>query len=54
MDFVNRLIQRKPHLRLGYGGIKEIKEHPWLRELPWKKLYNKQLESPFVPNVKYL
>lgn len=52
VDFVNRLIQRKPHLRLGYNGVKELKDHPWLRELPWKKLYNKQLESPFTPNVK--
>jgi hypothetical protein len=30
-------------LRLGYDGIHQIKEHPWLCELPWKKLYNKQL-----------
>lgn len=32
-DFVNRLIQRKPHNRLGSNGIEEIKTHVWLRDI---------------------
>ena len=32
MDFINRLIERKPELRLGNkNGIKELKEHFFLR-----------------------
>lgn len=40
-DFVNRLIQRKPQQRLGSNGVEEVKQHPWLRELNWKKLMDK-------------
>jgi len=49
-DFINRLIQRKPMNRLGQDGPHEIKNHPWLKNYPWDKLYNKELESPFIPN----
>jgi hypothetical protein len=43
------MLQRKPVNRLGYNGIKEIKEHPWLKYYPWKDLYDKKLEAPFAP-----
>jgi len=42
------LIQRKPINRLGLDGPKEVKEHPWLKDYPWQKLYNKELDPPFV------
>lgn len=29
----------------------EVKEHVWIRYFPWKELYEKKLESPFVPKV---
>jgi serine/threonine protein kinase len=50
-DFINRLIQRKPANRLGLNGPKEVKEHPWIKDFPWKKLIDKELESPYIPNV---
>ena len=37
-DFINKLIQRKPMLRLGWGGAHELKNHSWLRDFPWKLL----------------
>lgn len=43
------MIQRKPQNRLGYNGINEIKDHPWLKFYPWKDLYQKKIESPFIP-----
>jgi len=49
-DFINGLIQRKPTNRLGVDGPNEIKNHRWLKDYPWDKLYNKEIESPFVPN----
>lgn len=50
MDFINKLIQRHPKNRLGYkGGIGEIKDHPWLRKYSWKKLMDRELKSPFIP-----
>ena len=50
-DFVNRMIQRKPNNRLGVNGPEEVKNHPWLKDFPWNKLINKELEPPFIPNV---
>ena len=51
-DFVNRLLQRKPELRLGYKGIWELKQHRWMKYFPWDKLINKELEAPFIPEKK--
>lgn len=43
------MLQRKPMNRLGCNGIVEIKEHLWLKYYPWKDLYDKNLEAPFMP-----
>ena len=43
------MLQRKPVNRLGYNGINEIKDHPWLKYYPWRDLYEKNLEAPFSP-----
>ena len=51
-DFLNRLLLRKPDIRLGSKGIEEIKQHPWLKYFPWETLYQKQIEAPFVPELK--
>ena len=50
-DFINKMIQRKPHTRLGANGIEEITSHPWLADFPWDHLENKKLHAPFTPNV---
>ena len=35
---------------MGYNnGVKELKEHPWLKYYPWKDLSKKTLPAPFVP-----
>jgi|JI6StandDraft_1071083.scaffolds.fasta_scaffold02160_9 hypothetical protein len=46
------MIQRKPRNRLGYNGINEIKEHPWLKYKPedQQKFSIKKLQAPFVPD----
>lgn len=49
-DFINKLIQRKPINRLGLDGPAEVKAHPWLKNYPWDKLLNKELDPPFIPN----
>lgn len=38
VDFVNRLIQRKPENRLGFAGIEEVKHHPFFKKMDWEKL----------------
>ena len=51
-DFFNKLLQRKPDIRLGNKGIWELKQHRWMKYFPWDKLINKELESPFIPQKK--
>ena len=49
VDCINRLLQRKPHLRLGSRGAAEVKEHSWFKYYPWKDVYLRKFESPFIP-----
>jgi serum/glucocorticoid-regulated kinase 2 len=35
VDFINRLIQRKPEARLGTSGIEEVKRHPFFKKMDW-------------------
>jgi hypothetical protein len=50
VEFINSLLQRNERKRLGYfRGVKELKEHPWLKYYPWKDLAKKNLPAPFVP-----
>ena len=52
IDFINKLLIRKKENRLGYKGIEEIKEHPWIKYYPWSMIIDKTLPSPFVPQNK--
>ena len=35
-DFVNKLLQRRPMMRLGWSGPEELRNHPWLSGFPWE------------------
>jgi hypothetical protein len=35
--------------RLGLNGPAEVKNHPWLRDFPWKELWDRKLKAPFIP-----
>ncbi len=48
-EFINALLQRKPNKRLGYNNISELKEHPWMKDIDWELLNNKELKAPFLP-----
>ena len=52
IDFINKLLIRKKENRLGYKGINEVKEHPWIKYYPWTMIIDKTLPSPFVPQNK--
>ena len=61
IDFLNRILKRKTEERLGAKGIKELMEHPWLKETNWKIMELKIFEEneiPFIPfpgdNFDYL
>jgi hypothetical protein len=46
-------LTRDPDKRLGSGsdGSEAVKNHPFFKGIDWDKLYNKELEPPFVPKV---
>lgn len=37
---------------MGFNGIDEIFNHPWLHNFPWGKLLNKEIRSLYIPGVK--
>lgn len=61
VDFTNKLLRRKAEERLGFKGIQELIEHPWLKGTNWNtmedKLFNEE-DIPFIPcpgdNFDYL
>ena len=51
VDFINKLLLRKPNKRLGYkNGINELKKHIWFKDIDWEKLEKKEIEAPFLPD----
>ena len=50
MDFINKLLMRKPSMRLGYKNFLDVKNHDWFKNFNWKDLYQKKLTSPFIPS----
>jgi hypothetical protein len=46
------LLNRDPLKRLGSeADAKEIKSHPFFKEIDWEKLFQKKIEPPFKPSV---
>jgi len=46
-DFINELIKSKPKERLGYNGIRDVKNHPWFKNFDWDSHKNRTMVSPF-------
>ena len=47
-DFVNKLLEIDPNMRLGKNGIHEIKNHNFFNNFDWKSIYYyKSKKSPF-------
>ncbi|EER17149.1 protein kinase, putative [Perkinsus marinus ATCC 50983] len=50
-NMCDRLLEADPKERLGSkGGAKEVKEHPWLKDTDWAKLFRKQIKPPIDPS----
>ncbi|KAF5868769.1 putative serine threonine-protein kinase gad8 protein [Botrytis fragariae] len=50
-DLLQKLLNRKPDLRLGANGASEIKAHPFFHSIDWRKLLQRKYEPTFKPNV---
>ncbi|KAL1516120.1 hypothetical protein ABEB36_000041 [Hypothenemus hampei] len=53
-DFISKLLVKDPRKRLGGGeeDAKELKRHPFFKNLDWNKLANKEIPAPFVPVIR--
>lgn len=51
-DVIARLLNRDPTKRLGYHGVKEIKDHEFFKDIDWDKLNSKGYIPPYKPQVK--
>jgi len=51
--FLEGLLQKNPVLRLGAGGINELKNHLWLKGTNWEGLLRKEISAPFVPRFTH-
>lgn len=52
-DLIKRLLKRNVETRLGAStrDADEIKEHVFFRHLDWEKVYSRELDPPFKPNI---
>lgn len=50
-NMCNRLLEKNPQTRLGSRkGAREVKEHPWVRDMDWEKLFRKKIPPPIDPS----
>jgi len=51
-DLLGKLLIRDPEKRLGAEGVGEILNHPFFKNINWKKVYNKEYIPPYIPKLK--
>lgn len=52
-DFISKCLKKNPKDRMGHKeDIKEIKAHPWFKDLDWDALVKKQIPPAFKPVFK--
>ena len=50
-DMCNRLLDKNPQTRLGSRrGAREVKDHAWVREMDWEKLFRRKISPPIDPS----
>ena len=56
VDLISRLLDTNEFSRLGSGpnGHKDIKEHPFFKDIVWNILESKQVQPPFIPHAQTL
>lgn len=53
VGFLQALFVKDPQKRLGSGpnGVKEIKSHPFFKNIDWDAILKKKIKPPFVPKI---
>jgi serine/threonine protein kinase len=53
-NLISKLLEKDPSKRLGSeNGIEDIKAHPWLKSIDWKRIYQKKVPPPFRPDLTH-
>lgn len=52
-DLIQNLLKTKPSERFGNFGIDDIKNHPWFKNIDFEQLLARQVDPPFVPDLKF-
>merc|ERR1711915_903675 len=52
-SLMQQLCKMNPWERLGYGGMHEIKTHPWFDGFDWQSLKRRTMPSPWKPELKH-
>ncbi|KAF8965221.1 kinase-like domain-containing protein [Flammula alnicola] len=51
-DLVESLLTVEPASRLGSASAEEVQDHPWLSNVDWLKMSNRQYLAPFIPKAR--
>ena len=53
-DLIKGMLTRRATDRLGCmaGGYREVKNHPFFKQVNFNKLVNKQIKAPWVPHIE--
>lgn len=53
VDLIKGFLEKRPTERLGClaGGYRDVKNHPFFREVNFNKLAKKQIKAPWVPQI---
>ena len=50
-DLLTKLLRPQPSTRLGAGGVHEIQEHPFFKDIDWQALEERRVTPPFKPST---
>ncbi|CAJ0571475.1 unnamed protein product, partial [Mesorhabditis spiculigera] len=50
-SFIGALLDKQLEKRLGFNGVHELKEHPFLKSIDWDQAERHELKPAIVPNV---
>ena len=53
VSILQAFFTQDPDKRLGSGpdGIKNIKTHPFFKNIDWEAIFNKKIKPPFIPRI---
>lgn len=51
-DFLYRMLEPDPELRLGANGVEEIMDHEFFADIDWEALSERKLKPPYNPKVR--